>query len=216
MNKCELEDFILESYDTNVLNTTPKSEKELLNMYQKYTDVLYQYLRLCIDDFMHALNNEIRAILGHLAEYRTIPETRDKRNLDKAYGHFRRLNLDALKILCDEFDRGLSVNLKKQYSYDYRDVCVDYLKVYAERYFKAKHLYIEAQQKERVGCDRDVHNIIELYYVAAKEYILLKKFYDEKKKDILKTKRRLIIKRFVYCLATAFGIVASAIGLFAK
>lgn len=214
MNVQDLETFILESYDAEVLNTSPETEKELLSMYQKYSDVLYQYLRLIIDNFIHTLNNEIRAMFGHLAEYRISNSSWDKRELDKAYGHFRRLNLDALKILCNEFDRSLSVKLKKQYSYDYRDICVNYLEEFSQKYFSAKRLYIKAQQEERVGSDSRVHNIIELYYNAAKEYILLKQYYEEKKKSIQMVKRKVIAKQIICGFLTAFGLAVSAFGLF--
>lgn len=210
MNVNEMENYIIKSYNPITVNIQPKTERELLNIYYKYTDVLYQYLRYNVDNFMHALNNEIRAMLGHLAEYR-ISDTGDKRDLDKAYGHFRRLNLDALKILCDEFDRTLSKKLKQQYKYDYRNTCADYLKEFGERYIKAKNLYIKAQEDERVGCDSHTHNIIKLYYDAAKEYILLKQYYDSKKKVIQKAKREIIIKRFIMGILTVIGIVSSAL-----
>ena len=98
-----LENFLLEEYDAEIINTAPKTEKELLGAYQFHADVLYQYVRSTVNHFMHAINNELRALLGHLSEYRVSETSPGKRDLEKAYGHFRRMNLDALKILCDEF-----------------------------------------------------------------------------------------------------------------
>lgn len=205
-----LEKFLLEEFDTNSINNTPKTEQELLVRYAKYTDILYQYIRVTINPFVHPLNNEIRAIYGHLAEYRMSENTKcTKRDLEKAYGHFRRFNLDALKILCDEFDSSLWKILQKQYRYDYRDSCIDYLKNFGIRYFRAKELYIKAQKAERLGCDSPVHNIIELYYVAAKEYIQLKQYYQKNKKIIHRTKMNTIIKQIIVSVLGILGIAVS-------
>lgn len=76
--------------------------------------------------------------------------------------------------------------LQKQYSYDYRNICVDYLKIYGEKYFSARKAYLYAQEEESVGSDSYTHNIFDLYYQAAKQYILLKQFYEKYKKEIKK------------------------------
>lgn len=210
----ELEKFLVEEYDPEVINTLPKTEKELLEAYQLYADVLYQYVRSTVNHFMHAINNEIRALLGHLAEYRVSKTSPGKRDLDKAYGHFRRMNLDALKILCDEFDRTLSKILKKQCKYDYRDVRINYLHDFGEKYIVAKNLYIKAQQEEKVGCDSHSHNVIALYYNAAREYILLKRYYQEHKKETKRIERKSIVRVVAITAFTLFGITVSVIDLF--
>ncbi len=210
----EKERFFISKFDYNLLDQAPSTEKELMRMYADNSDVLYLYLQETVNPFLLPLSNELRALLGHIATYRIANPHGAKRELEKAYGHFRRFNIDALKILCDEFDRSLSRELQKQYTYDYRDVCVDYLKEFSDRYFKAKKLYLTAQMKERVGSDYKAHNLIELYYNAAKEYVGLKRYYQEHKASIESTRKRVIAKRIVCAAMTAFGIVVSFAGLF--
>lgn len=209
-----LEDFILNKYNCETLNTDPSSDSDLLIAYIKNTDYIHQYLRATVDDFFYSSTNELRAALGHLAEFVIQDGSLSGENLNSAYGHLRRLNIDGLKLLCDEFDKELSVNLKKQYGYDYRDVSKDYLKEYGEKYFKAKKLYREAQQKESVGCDRKKHNVIKLYYDAAKEYIYLKKFAREKSKDILKVKSKEICRKIFCLFISLFGIIVWVLDYF--
>lgn len=209
----ELEELLLKEYSAEAVNTTPKTEKELLSAYKMHGDILYQYVRATVNHFVHAISNEIRALLGHLSEYRVSGTSPGKRDLDKAYGHFRRMNLDALKIICDEFDRTLAKTLKRQCKYDYRNAVKDYLLDFGEKYIRARDLYLEAQKEERVGCDSHTHNIIELYYNAAKEYILLKQFYQSNKKKTKKVQRVCIIKKVIVTAFTFLGIAVTAIGL---
>ena len=84
----------------------------------------------------------------------------DKNDLRKAYGHFRRLNLDLLKILCDIFNKNLYKILTQQYKYDLRNVKDDYLVNFDKKYITARRLYLKAQREESSGSDRNKHNII--------------------------------------------------------
>lgn len=207
----ELEEFVVNSYQPEMINSEPKTEKELLFIYQKYTVPLYDYMRH-IFQFVYPISNEIRAMLGHLSEYRTLKKD-NRRELEKAYGHFRRINLDAFKIICNELDRSLFLVLQKQYSYDYRNICVDYLKIYGEKYFSARKAYLYAQEEESVGIDSYTHNIFDLYYQAAKQYILLKQFYEKYKKEIKKEKCKTNTRKIVCGCISAFGIIVTFIGL---
>ena len=208
----QTEDFIVNCYNTAEINREPHTEKELLLVYQKYTVPLYDYIRY-IYYFAFPISNEIRAMLGHLSEYRTSDEVK-RLELHNAYGHFRRANLDALKIVCDEMDKSLQMILRKQYSYDYRNVYENYLKEFSGMYFEAKNAYLEAQEKECVGSDRKKHNIFEFYYVAAKRYILLKQFYDKYKKETAKIERRTILKKSICWCGGIFGTVVGILQLF--
>ena len=62
----ELEEFVVNSYQPEMINSEPKTEKELLFIYQKYTVPLYDYMRH-IFQFVYPISNEIRAMLGHLS-----------------------------------------------------------------------------------------------------------------------------------------------------
>lgn len=208
----ELEKHLLTQFSAVDVDIEPKTEEDLYRLYYNNTDYLYQYLRKTVGGWLFPLSNEVRAILGHLADYRVSDSGREKKNLDKAYGHFRRLTLDAFKILCDEFDKSLSRQLKKQYSFDYRRVCVDYLNHFSEKYISAKKKYLDAQCKENLGSDLGKHNVMELYYDAAKEYIELKQFYQEHKAQILAVQRSVKWRRAVSIVCALFGIVVTILG----
>jgi len=208
----ELEEYILTSFSPDAVDVEPKSEEELYRCYYNNTDYLYQYLRKTVGGWLFPLSNEVRAIMGHLADYRVSDMGRDKKNLDKAYGHFRRLTLDAFKVLCDEFDKSLSRQLKEQYSFDYRKVCVNYLDTFATKYIAAKTKYIDAQCKEKLGSDHGKHNVMKLYYDAAKGYIELKQFYLSHKSQIVATQRKTKRKNALRVGATVFGIVVTVLG----
>ena len=208
----QLEDFLIKAYSPDIINCEPKTEKELLSTYQTHTVPLYEYI-CCMYSFAFPISNEIRAMLGHLSEYRSSEITK-REELHNVYGHFRRANLDALKIICDELDRSLLIILQKQYSYDYRNVYENYLKEYSKMYFTAKNAYLEAQEKECVGSDRNTHNIFEFYYSAAKQYILLKQFYEKYKKETQRIKWVTTIKKSIYWCCSAFGIVVAILQLF--
>lgn len=202
----EIEEYILDHYDPCLINTRPSTEKKLLEIYYDHTDILFQYIRSSTESFLDPITNEIRALLGHLAEYRISENRSTKRDLDKAYGHLRRINLDLLKVLCDEFDRAFSKIQNSQSHYDLRNVKNDYMLTFGKKYFKARELYICAQQQERLGCDSHTHNIFELYFQAAKEYIELKRYYQKYKKKVNRIKLRAIASKIFFIILTVIGI----------
>lgn len=212
LSTLELENYLLTAFNPEDADTEPTTEEELYRCYYSNTDYLYQYLRKTVGGWLFPLSNEVRAIMGHLADYRISDSRCDKKNLDKAYGHFRRLTLDAFKILCDKFDESLSRQLKAQYSFDYRKVCVNYLDQFAEKYITAKKKYLNAQRKEKLGSDLGKHNVIRLYYEAARDYIELKQFYLKHKPKIIATQRKTKIKKWVRVACTAFGILVTVLG----
>lgn len=207
------EDFILNKFPSDKINEQPKTEQDLLSLYCEYSDLLYQYVRCVIKPYLYPLNNEIRAMFGHLAECKISPTSTTKLDLEKAYGHFRRLNLDLFKLICNGFDQTLSKKMKKQYRYDFRNSCSGYLKEYSSRYFEAKRLYINAQEEERLGCDSDKHNVILLYYKAATEYIKLKQYYQENKCMVIKTKMKSITIKTVLGITGILGVLLTIVDL---
>lgn len=205
----EIEDHILTKYDPAIINSQPSTEKELLNIYYFYTDILFQYVRNYTERLVNPITNEIRALFGHLAEYRISDQRSTKIDLEKAYGHLRRINLDLMKILCDEFDRSFSKIQKSQSHYDLRNMEKDYSLTFGEKYFKAKKLYIYAQQQERLGCDSHTHNVYDLYYQAAKEYIELKRYYQKYKNDIIWIKTKTTISNVFFILVAVAGATST-------
>lgn len=204
--------IIDDSFDVSILEEKPYTEKEFWYKYQRYADLLYAYARINIDDFMQGLTNEIRAMLGHMSEYRGNDGTLHKNELEKAYGHFRRFNLDVLKIICDEYDRWLSEKLYNLSQYDLRNVHKDFLKQYSMQYFQARNAYLQAQQQEKVGSDREVHKIIELYYVAVKKYILLKRFYEQYQKRINSKLRNQMVFNWGSRIIFIVGVIVTVVG----
>lgn len=173
----QLEEYILNYFDADKINQKPETVSDLLRYYKDTTDYLYQYLRCVSDKELIFASNELRAALGHIAEYR-INNDGTKNDLEKAYGHFRRMTLDILKVICDVFDESLLRFFKKACKVDFRNVDNEFLKDYSQSYFKAKQLYLSAQSDERTGADSEKHNVIEKYLLAAKEYIKLKQYKD--------------------------------------
>lgn len=188
LTEFDLEEIILKDFDSNLINQKPQTEKELYQYYAQYTDIMVQYLRLKVTSILRPLTNEVRALFGHLTDQNTENKV-DHRELEKAYGHFRRLTLDSFKILCDEYDNFLYKKFVSQYRYNFNSVDVNYLKKYSDLYISAKKAYIEAQQAEKTGSDSTgKENVIKLYHTAAKKYIELKRHYCSNKKKINRVK----------------------------
>lgn len=209
----EVENLIINQFDYNLIDTKPKTEYEFLQYYANNTDYLYQYLRVVVDNQIFVISNEIRAILGHLSDYNVFPDG-TKKDLEKAYGHLRRMNLDAFKILCDRFDDALFKKLLNNSKYDYRDLCPTYIKEFSAKYFNARKLYLQAQEQERTGCDSEVHNIIKLYHNAAKQYIKLKQYCDKNKHNVFKIKMKVKAFKVVAFLIGGISLLSSAITIF--
>lgn len=203
------EKWFLDKYDPELLDTMPKSDVQLLNYYAKCTDDLYKYLQLVVDYNLFVISNEIRAILGHMAEFILNNGVPNKKNLEKAYGHFRRLNLDAMKILCDKYDSFFSKMLKKQYGYDYRKVAPQYLYDFSTQYYLARDSYMQAQKQEKSGIDSEHHNILKFYYDAAVKYIKLKNIYMENKAEINKVRVKSKLKKVVSIIVFLLALITT-------
>lgn len=214
LNIEELENTIVSDYSDKAreLDTKPMTEQQLLRMYADYTLPLYEYLDRLFD-FPYAICNEIRAMLGHLSQYNSDKQS-NRIELEKAYGHFRRVNLDSLKVICDELDRSLSYNWIKDTKYDFRDYQNNYIKEFGERLICARNRYLEAQKSESVGSDSGIHNVFNLYYESAVMYIKLKQYYLKHicDKDYKKIKKGTVIKRFLTIILTLYGIIVTVIG----
>lgn len=211
-----IEEIILNKFDSIKTNKKPKTEKELYNYFVKNSDVVIQYLKIVVRNELRPLINEVRALFGHLTEQNTESKI-DKRELEKAYGHFRRLTLDSFKILCDEFDNILTDILMKQYHYNYNSVDVNYLKDFSDLYISAKQAYVKAQQAEKTGSDStSSENVIMLYHEASKKYIKLKRLYFDHRKKInyVRIKSKILIGA---TLATfVFSSIVSILNLIFK
>ena len=197
----------LQGYSPDAVNIQPLTEKELFDRYENYTDPLLSYVRTMNTDVVFVLSNEARAMFGHIADYRLDPQKR--KNLIDAYGHFRRLNLDAFKIICDELDKFLFTYFQKHYHYDYRNVRRNFLLEYSKKYFSAQKAYLNAQVKEQTGSDRLVGNIIQEYFQAAALYVDLFVFLQDNNMGLEMTKWKAVAKSAFVVVGSALGIVLS-------
>lgn len=193
---------MLDAYDTEEVNRLPFTEKELHKMYVEYVDPIICCARELAQDNIFTLGNEVRAMIGHISDYRMNPT--QKKNLEDAYGHFRRLNIDTFKIMCDEFDKVFLKYLQKHYHYDFREVHSTFLYEYSKMYFEAKNTYLKAQLGEHVGSDRLAGNVIQLYHSAARKYVELLVYFQEQHKGLEKGKWKFIIS---ISISTVFAVI---------
>ena len=204
---------IFESYDAATVEQRPKTEDELFDIYVTSTDPILDFTKDLLKLDTKALDNEVRAMFGHLSEYR-LSDGKDRGELQKAYGHFRRLNIDMFKIICDEFDKALLHWLKKYSHYDYRNMKEDFLKALVQQYLKAHSEYLNAQQEERVGSDYNKHQIVSIYHSAAKQYIDVWRLLAQYKKQTVIVKIKRISKVAVSSAFTIAGIIWSTWEIF--
>ena len=201
---------ILDKYDSEAVNAVSNTEQELLQKYNNFTNDILIYAKRIADDHIFFLNNEIRAMFGHLADYRANNDNDSKANLHDAYTHFRRLNIDIFKVLCDEFDKFCLMVLERYYHYDFRNLRQDFLEDYAVKYFSAKQKYEDAKHEENVGSNRK-NNLVSFYYKAVYSYVEAFKFYQEHEKKIKNTKKKQK-RKYIFDASIAFiGLVLSVV-----
>lgn len=199
---------IFDNYKSAVIEQRPVTEESLYNIYVENTDPILFFAKKLLRRKTVVLDNEVRAMFGHLSEYR-LSDSTDRGELQKAYGHFRRLNIDMFKIICDEFDKAFLLWLKKYSHYDYRNIKNDFLESLVQKYLSAHKDYLKAQQEERVGSDYDKHQIVSLYYLAAKQYIDAWELLSKYKKQTAKVKNTRILKVSASSAVTVAGIIWS-------
>lgn len=197
----------VDCYDSSKLESAPKTDRELFDYFLSNTDKVYNGLRNLLNRSGLVVDNEIRAMLGHILDI-DINNSNDI-NLEKAYGHFRRLNIDIFKIICDEFDKFYNDWLNKHYKYDFRNVKGNFLKEFAVIYYHAKKYYTIAQLNERTGSDRMHHSVLSDYSKAAGEYIKMVYFYLQYRNEIERVKHCTDIKRICSYIFDAFCVITS-------
>ena len=203
---------LVEKYNPDIINICPKSADELYSYYRSYTQVLLDCVFEEIKTLPYVLTNEIRAMVGHLSEHNTKTDLSNY-ELQKAYGHFRRLNLDAMKILCDELDKGFSDFIFKSHKYPYYKIEEGFLASYAKCYFESRKLFLEAQYSEGVGSNYKA-NVYEKYFNAVKKYIELQRYHCDNLNEIKKIRRKTIIKQTVAFGWSLANIVVSLVLMF--
>ncbi len=205
---------IIIAYNSKSLEKPPESVDELLRYYTDNFDEMYSETRNILGCSPFVVDNEIRAMLGHIFEYNFQDDQDD--NLDKAYGHFRRLNIDTFKIICDKFDLFYVRWLERHYKYEFRSMDKDFLLGFAEKYYAAKTEYTKAQSKEHVGSDRRHHSILEDYRVAALKYVEMMQFYLIYEEEVKKIKIKTDVKKFVSYVIDAILLIAAIVPFFIK
>lgn len=212
VNNFEKLETALNQFNPSLLETTPPSPKDIYKYYV-CIDNLYIWLKNSYNDDLCVLCNEIRAILGHLSEY-NIDDEDKKRNLNKAYGHLRRLSIDSLKILCNGLDQVFDEWIQKHVRYDYSNKDNSFLPQYIEKYYSAHYAYLQVQMDENLGSDQN-NKIIEKYHNAAKEYLSLYAFHKSKRRlKIERASRVFNLNKIAYIIALIIITVISVIGEF--
>lgn len=210
-NNCDKENYeilekALKEYNPEILEKKPTKPNEI---YQSYVhiDQMFVWLKNAYQDDLCVLGNEMRAILGHLSEY-----GEDEENLEKAYGHLRRLSIDTLKIVCNAFDKEFDEWIKKHSQYDYRGIDSKYFPQYVKLYNCAHRAYIEVQKDENLGSDRK-NNIIVKYHTVGRLYgALYRHHVDERRIKIEKITRRFKINRVIVVVSTVILTTLSILG----
>lgn len=179
----------LGKFNPELFEIAPQYPNEIY-YYYTYVDGVYIWLKNAYQDNICVLCNEMRAVLGHLSEYDDKDDD-GKKNLEKAYGHFRRLSIDSLKILCNGLDEAFDKWIQKYARYDYSRRDNKYLPDYVRLYHNAHNAYLDAQEKENLGSDRG-NSIINKYYDVANKYLLLYKHHN----NIRRVKIEKLAKRF--------------------
>ena len=175
--------------------------------YYNEADKLYVWLKNAYDTNLPSVENEIRAILGHMSEYEY-----DQDNLQKAYGHIRRMCIDILKILCNGFDREFEEWIMIHAPFDYNDQDNLYIPEYVKMYTIAHQKYLDTQQKENLGSNRNNH-IVERYYEVAVLYGALYKYHiNQRRIKIHKHYIRMVWQRRLWVFATTVVMTISIIG----
>lgn len=200
----------LNKYNPEKLEKSPSNPTEIYKYYS-CVDSLYIWLKNAYNDDICVLCNEMRAVLGHLSEYN--PNTEEsKNNLGKAYGHFRRLSIDILKIICNGFDKEFDEWIRKHTAYDYRNIDAEYLPTYITLYYEAHNEYIKAQKSENLGSDKENDIIIKYFKVAD----LFGKLYDhhvnDRRFDIEKITRRLKRNKYAVIICATVITILSILG----
>ncbi len=203
-----LQDAII-NYDFNQLEIEPSGINELMEYYLHSTDPVYSSMRKVFTISFEVIDNEIRAMLGHCVDI-DISNPQDK-NLDKAYSHFRRMNIDSFKIICDEIDKFYTRWFKTHYKCDFSNMRTDFLQCITEKYCTAKSLYIQAQHEERVGSDFNKHKILKEYSEAALAYVLMYKLYVQYRKKVQRVKIYSIVRRCVMGVVAVVSLVAGVV-----
>lgn len=200
----------LDNYQPDILEIPPKMPNEIY-CYYAHIDNMYVWLKNAYNDDLCVLCNEIRSILGHLSEY-DLRDEKDKDNLQKAYGHFRRLSIDTLKILCNGLHEFFDRWIRKHAYYDYSNVDSEYFQKYVILYNKAHKAYIDVQKVENLGSDRN-NRIIKKYHEAACQYGALYAYHDNDRRiRIEKTTARFRINKMIWVICTFLLVVLSVLG----
>lgn len=202
----------LTEYKCSKILETPYTEMELYEKYKSNIVPFLEYYVSVMGEPSFEITNEIRAMFGHITDYRLSANDVLKKNLEKAYGHLRRVSLDISKILCDEYDKIFSSIIKKLYKYDYRKCSDNFLRRYLELYFEARECYLHAQNEEKLGSNNNTAYYA--YFNALQKYIDLKNHYLKYKKTIEKQRRKAIIGKSVSVVVSILLLVVNIISIF--
>lgn len=165
------------------------------------------------NEFPIELQNEIRAIYGHLARA-SIAETPEvaERNIQKIKSHTKRALLDCYKYSCiiftdnyfDFFERYKGVDL----SYLEKGTFLSTIQVL---YNKAKNSYFEAKKAETSNIAEDEQ--FELYQVAYNQFVVLQKKIQSAEDDAAFLKHKATRQDILAKVSFGIGAVGTVVGI---
>lgn len=201
----------IQNFNALQLEIEPKTPSQIYRYYQ-YIDKLYIWIKKAYCNDLSVLNNEMRAILGHLSEYNALHDA-PTQNLTKAYGHLRRLSIDTLKITCNGLDLFFQEWINKYSHYDFRDTDGQYMPRYMKLYYSAHRQYMKVQKIESNGSDRQ-HHIIKEYYEVVKLYQILYQYHLNARRRKIERRVRLIQISQFFCIGgISFLAILSIAGI---
>lgn len=197
--------------DLDAIYSKPKYkiEQKFLFCYFNFTKALLLYIKKIIGETPYVLSNEIRAIYSHLVDFGTA-DWHDQPNIEKAYGHLRRLALDTMKIICDEYDKFFLRYIHKYSKFNLKKVCSDFLRQFEIYHTEARKLYAIAQDTERLGTNSGGAEY-QAYYDAVCKFIDLRQFVSKYHKGVKKKQCRSNIGMLASIILTIIFPIATSI-----
>lgn len=134
----ELERFKenIKNCNYQILDEEATTKSKLFEYYNQYLDTIYMPLRNVLNCSVFTVDNEIRAMFGHVLD--SISDDEGDYNIQKAHGHLRRAIIDVFKITCNNIDLFYNDWLKRYYKYDFRNTHSEFLREFSQRYYTAK------------------------------------------------------------------------------
>ena len=199
--------------DSSFLVSYKQDLDEVFRAYLEDINPFIVQFEVLKNEFPIELQNEIRAIYGHLARA-SIAETPEvaERNIQKIKSHTKRALLDCYKYSCiiftdnyfDFFERYKGVDL----SYLENGT---FLSEVQSLYNKAKDSYFEAKKAETSNISEDDH--FEMYQIAYNKFVALEQRIRSVEDSASFLKHKATQKEWLAKVSFGVGVVGTVVGI---